>query len=87
VVARGARRSGWGLSGSEILVDRWAGDCHPVLCTDLAEDVVSTYLELTRDRPTLDAEPLTPFIERRPIPMEGFPRFLGAIDPRPRATD
>jgi hypothetical protein len=82
-----ARRSGWGLSAREILVGRWAADCHPVLTTDLAEDVVSTYLELTRDRQTLDGEPSTPFIERQPIPLEGFPRYLGAIDPRPRATD
>ena len=87
VVAPAARRSGWGLSGSEILVGRWAADCHPMLSTDLAEDVVSTYQELTRDRSRLDAEPSTPFIERQPIPMEGFPRFLGAIDPRPRAID
>jgi hypothetical protein len=82
-----ARRSGWGLCGSEILVGRWAADCHPVLSTDLAEDIVSTYQELAHDRPRLDAEPSTAFIERQPVPMEGFPRFLGAIDPRPRATD
>jgi len=80
-------RSGWGISKAEILVGRWARTADPILSTDLAEDVVSEYRAVMGEAPSADGQHSTPFFDRDHTLTCGFPRFLFAEDPRPRATN
>ncbi|MGO9900563.1 MAG: hypothetical protein ACLP0J_12880 [Solirubrobacteraceae bacterium] len=80
-------RSGWGISRTQILVGRWARSPHPILNTDLAEEVVSEYRAVIDEGPGADDQPSTPVCDREPTPVEGFERFLFAEDPRPRANN
>jgi len=80
-----ARRSGWGISKTEILVGRWAESPHAILNTDLAETVVSMYRALDDAALGPGAGSSTPIFDREDD-TEGFVRFL-AEDPRPRATN
>ncbi len=80
-------RSGWGIGKTEILVGRWARSPHPILNTDLAEEVVSEHRAAIGEGQGADDQPSAPFFDREHTPVEGFPRFLLVEDPRPRAND
>jgi hypothetical protein len=80
-------RSGWGISKTQILVGRWAGSPHPILNTDLAEEVVSQYRAVIGEGLRPDDQPSTPFFDREHTPVDGFARFVFAEDPRPRASN